>query len=100
MEMNKGMNISDWGFCERDKAIKLLQALQETEGEGVGSGLTLCFNPNSGFVFLSNDDLDTYMLNNGKLEQWHYCPDCGKEGFKEEFEKTDACISCASIANR
>jgi len=43
------------------------------------------FNPNSGNVFPVDGDCRVAMVNdNGNLENWVDCPNCGAEGFRSE----------------
>ena len=48
--------------------------------------VTIAFNTNSGYVFLTNSDFQAAMMNGDDLELWHNCPYCGHEGFKEDME--------------
>jgi len=80
------------GYVERKEAIALWNALfennltelakdsfQEDEAE-------VYFNPNSGYVFLSDDDYTTVMLNDdGKLDLFITTPDQGFEGFFDDI---------------
>jgi hypothetical protein len=83
---------------ELNEAIELLKVYQASSINL--EGLKICFNPNSGYVFLSDEDYNVYMEHNGKLEQWFNCGDCGLEGFKEEFNKNAECEGCKDIATR
>lgn len=49
-------------------------------------GITVNFNDNSGYVFLSNSDYQALVEEDGKLEMLLYCPNCGNEGTPEEFK--------------
>jgi hypothetical protein len=31
------------------------------------------------------------MINGDNLEDWFFCPECGNEGFKEDFKDFDEC---------
>ena len=48
-------------------------------------GLTLNMNTNSGYVFLSNEDYQCFMMNGHNLEQFHSTPYGGVEGFFEDL---------------
>lgn len=54
----------------------------------------LMYNTNSGNVFLTNEDYQVVMLNNGQLEELFSCPVCGYEGFKETVIDNDEHSSC------
>jgi hypothetical protein len=77
-------DLSEFGNIEIEEAIKLLNAIKDTDLD-LGEGLKLCFNKNSGYVFLTNEDYRTFMINpdNDKLEEWFSCSYCGCEGFKD-----------------
>ena len=84
-------------YREFDLLIELLKAYKESpiQLDTVKVG----FNSGSGSVFLFDEDYNTFMVGyNEKLAQWHNCPDCGHEGFKEEFEGQD-CEDCKRIFN-
>jgi len=81
-----------------DLAIKLLKAYKENkfkENNFFSSGLKLCFNPESGYVFLSDDYYTTGLLNDkGSIEEWVWCSYCRKENFKSELTLKDCCGYC------
>lgn len=78
-------DLSKFGRCELQEAAELLKALTDDECDFLGDGITLNMNTGSGYVFLSDEDYNVGMLNDGKLEQWFSCPNCGEEGFKEDL---------------
>lgn len=85
-------NLSEYGYRELDMAGDLLKAIGK-QGLPNGfndDGVTVEFNPNSGYVFLVNDDDQTAMMNGDKLEHYLSCGYCGAEGFKEDFESGEA----------
>lgn len=61
-------------------------------------GVVVMFNTNSGCVFLTNSEYQAAMMNGDKLDMFYNCPECGREGFKEEFEKDSDCEECRRIA--
>jgi hypothetical protein len=79
-------DLSQFGHRELRLASELLSALvsQGTPDE-LGDGITLNFNTHSGYVFISDEDYNTAMMNGDKLETWFSCPECGHEGFKEDM---------------
>lgn len=80
-------NLSDFGYVELDDAIKILNSLKEY-GLPDGfedSNVRLAFNSNSGYVFLTNDDYQVCMSDDGKeLYIWHETPS-GFEGSLEDL---------------
>lgn len=92
-------NLANFGFSERKELIQLLTAWHE---QGLPEGfydedVIPMFNRNSGFVFLSNSECQTCMMNGSKLELWHNCSNCGNEGFEEDChieDDGDHCNEC------
>ena len=92
-------DLSKFGYRELDEAGKLLIAYAKNGVDFLSDGITLNFNTNSGFVFLSDEDYNVGILNEGKVEQWFNCSECGEEGFKEHFEEEglDKCEGCKEV---
>lgn len=84
-------DLSKLGYREIDIAADLLKAYatggrMASNNVELGDGFKIEFNPNSGNVFLVDDDYNVVMLNDsGKLENWLNCPQCGEEGFISEY---------------
>lgn len=87
MEKDKTItdDLAEFGFVELEIASKILTAYCEQHPPFLGDGVKLWFNKNSGCVFLCDEDYNTAMMNEDKLEQWHNCPECGHEGFLEDM---------------
>ncbi|MEK6884479.1 MAG: hypothetical protein AABY22_32905 [Nanoarchaeota archaeon] len=80
------VDLSEFGYIELREASKLLIAYYESKQNFLGDGLMLNFNKNSGYVFLCDEDYNVGLLtDDGKLEQFFSCPNCGAEGFKENI---------------
>jgi len=79
-------DFSLFGFIEIQEAAKLLTAYCEDKNI-LGDGVKVEFNPNSGNVFLVDENYDVAMMNDGKLEKWYSCPHCGFEGFINEMKE-------------
>jgi len=73
---------SEFGEVEIKEAKELLAHIKEIDSSGK---VEVTFNKHSGYVFLTDEDLRVWMLNDGKIEEYFNCPVCGHEGFKEEF---------------
>ena len=43
------------------------------------------FNKNSGYVFLTDEDYNTAMMDGDTLEDFLTCGECGCEGIRSEF---------------
>ena len=98
-------DLRGFGYRELDMAADLLKVYAENGADFLGDGISLNFNPNSGNVFLTDEDWRVGMLDDdGKLREWFSCPNCGAEGFdgyeaystygegeRFEFEKYEGC---------
>ena len=78
-------DLAEFGYREKKIAAELLTAYCENT-EILGDGVKIEFNPNSGNVFLIDEDFKVAMINGDNLELWYNCPYCGHEGFKEDME--------------
>ena len=91
-------DLSKFGYREIKITAELLQAYVEQGADFLSSDVQINFNSWSGYVFLTDEDFNVAMMNGSKLEQFFDCPECGREGFQEEFEE-DLCRGCKGIAN-
>jgi hypothetical protein len=94
--MDNTRDLMDFGYVELKEAGLLLSTLK-TENDKtkfLGKNVTIEFNPNSGNVFLVDEDFNVAMMNDDKLEDWFFCHYCGHEGFLENMEhepKNEGC---------
>lgn len=79
-------DFSEYGYRELDIAAELLKQYCENT-HLLEDEVSLMFNKNSGCVFLTDSNCNVAMLNGDKLERFYSCPNCGHEGFFEEFRK-------------
>lgn len=86
---NSMADLSNFGYRELDIAGDLLKAYAENGSDFLNDGITLNFNPNSGNVFLSDEDFNVGVLEDGKLVQFFSCPNCGNEGTQEEGKENE-----------
>jgi hypothetical protein len=97
-------NLADFGHRERVLLQGILSAWNDKGlPEGFYSeGVHPMFNRNSGCVFLTNDEYQAAMMNGDVLEIWHNCPNCGHEGFSEDFfeERNGGPNVCSSCGER
>lgn len=87
--MNNTRDLSKFGNREREMAGELLSAYQNArkwEGKNnLDDGVAVEFNPDSGNVFLVDDNMNVAMFNGSdKLEMFVSCGNCGVEGFVSE----------------
>lgn len=80
-------NIADFGYHQRKKLIKLLEAWNEhgLPDEFYDDNVRPALNSSSGEVFLVNDDYQVLMMNGSRLEEWYSLPYEGGEGFLEDL---------------
>ncbi len=89
--MTTTTDLTDFGFRELRMAAELLTAYCEQPPEFLISGVHLMMNAHSGCVFLTDEDFDVAMMNGGRLQQWHSCPECGAEGFADDMPDNECC---------
>ena len=89
--MTTTTDIGDFGFRELRLATELLTAYCEDPPGFLTGGVHLMMNTYSGCAFLTDEDFNVAMMNGGKLEQWHSCPECGAEGFAEDMPDNACC---------
>jgi hypothetical protein len=96
--MNNTRDLADFGMREMKQAQKLLRAYVNADVTQLFNerfsheGVTLELNPRSGYVFLTNDELQVGMLNyeaagyeEPLLDLWLFSPHDGVEGFVEDL---------------
>ena len=90
--MDVTSDLRDFGYRELKMAAELLTAYKtdDDETELLGDGVRVMFNPMSGYVFLTDEDCNTAMMNGDTLEDWHVCGYCGEEGFAEDLFAEDS----------
>lgn len=83
-------DLAEFGWRELTLAKDLLNALieQGTPDNFEYDGISIAFNKNSGYVFLTNNEYQVAMMNGDKLESYYTCSECGVEGFKDEIKYT------------
>ncbi len=111
--MTNTRDLSLFGYREMDMAGDLLKKyangrFNDWEGENnLTDGVAVEFNPNSGNVFLVDNDYNVAMENdNAKLEMFLSCSYCGAEGFASEDKnltpilKGENCKECKRKGNK
>jgi len=81
-------DLASFGYRELALAGELLKTLKTKNDKTkfLSHPLSIEFNPNSGNVFLVDDDCNVAMMNGEYLEDFFSCPICGHEGFLEDME--------------
>lgn len=83
-------DLSKLSYREIDQLADLLKAYANNPNDcGLGDGVKWEYNPYSDNLFLVDDDYNVAMMNWGKLEKFYSCPNCGNEGFIEDFTKLE-----------
>lgn len=84
--MNNTRDLSKFGYRELDMAGDLLKAIKNGLPEDFDNqGIAVEFNPNSGEVFLVNDDCQVAMVSDGELYSFYSTPSEGREGSFEDL---------------
>ena len=79
-------DLMNFGYRELEEAGNLLKALKSgNDTKYLGDNVTIEFNPNSGNVFLVDDEYNVAMMADGMLCDWHYLSYEGHEGFIEDL---------------
>ena len=86
--MTTTTDLSRFGHRELKMLEMLLRAMRK---HGLperfdSTGVHPMFNMNSGEVFITNDNYQSAMEIDGKIEMCHHCTYCGHEGFLPDFE--------------
>ena len=87
--MSKYLKVADFSgfkYKELGETIELLKAYRSSIISL--TGLTVNYGMFSDSVFLSDEDYRCFMIKDGKLKEWFICPECSKEGFEEDWDKT------------
>jgi len=92
-------NFSEFGYREKKSAIELLNAWIEGKTARpqleLGDNVRPAFNKHSGWVFLTNDEYEAFILNGeNELEIHLNCPQCGYEGFPDALVDNEDCEEC------
>lgn len=77
-------DLSEYGFRELDEAADLLKAYAANGSDFLESGVALNLNKNSGYVFLTDENYNVGVMEDGKVVQFYSCPICGYEGTQED----------------
>ena len=78
-------DLADFGFRELKMAAELLTAYCEMPPEFLEDGVHLMMNRHSGNVFLTDEEFNVAMMNEGKLDAFLFTPYHGHEGFIDEL---------------
>ncbi len=87
--MTTTTDLSQFGRRELRLAAELLAAYVNDPPEWLGNGVTVMLNQSSGYVFLTDEDLNVAMINGGKLDAFLSTPYEGREGFIDEWLDDD-----------
>lgn len=85
------VDYSKFGYRELEIAGKLLALYAEGDVDFLGDGLTVNFNTQSGYVFLSDEDYNVGVLNDNEtaIVQFYSCYECGYEGTQEQAQEEE-----------
>ena len=97
--MNNTQDLSEFGFKELSITSTLLKEYCKNPYVLEGSNINVEFNPNSGNVFLVDENYNVAMMNGDNLELWYSCPICGHEGFLEDMKHNEDDKECQEYLN-
>jgi hypothetical protein len=83
-------DLKDFGIREKRLASELLTAYKTDKDltkNFYDDEVTVMFNQNSGYVFLTNSEFQVAMIVDGFLTDFYSCPNCGCEGFESDLEE-------------
>jgi hypothetical protein len=85
--MTTTTDLTKFGHRERRIAENLLKAWREQglPEDFYENEVSIMFNTNSGYVFLTNSEYQVAMLNGGVLESFYADSKTGEEGFLEDL---------------
>ena len=84
--MENTNNLEEFGYREMGIAGELLTAYAGGS-DFLNRKVILEFNPNSGNVFLVDEDYNVGVMEDKALVQFFYCGECGEEGTRVDFEE-------------
>ncbi len=86
MENLVTVDYSKFGYRELDIAGKLLAIYSQGGVDFLEDGITVNFNMNSGYVFLSDSNYNVGVLADGETQivQFFSCMECGYEGTQDD----------------
>ena len=94
-------DLSKLGYREIDLLADLLKAYSDakwkSKDDGLDGGVNWEYNPDSDNLFLVDENYNVAMFNDdGELENFLNCGNCGKEGFRSEVDFCDdnTCKEC------
>ena len=74
------LDMTDFGYREKKLALEVLQAYMKNPYAVEGDDLKIGFNTQSGYVFATDEDYNSYMINDkDELELWVMCDECSAE---------------------
>jgi len=83
-------NFAGWGYRELEMAAELLEAFSDRPVRFLDqSTLTVNISMSSGKVFLSDEDYNVGVMEEGKLVQFYSCPNCDYEGTQDDAKYDD-----------
>jgi hypothetical protein len=88
--MPNTQDMSKFGYVERKEAGLLLSTYagpKDKTRRFASDGVTVEFNPNSGNVFLVDEDYNVAMMEDDELVDFLNCGECGHEGTPSEFSE-------------
>lgn len=95
-------DLREFGLRELKRASMLLESYKsgKDKTQFLGDDVRVCFNKNSGYVFLTDSDYNTAMLDDRLfLQDFLYCPECGYEELSSDFRENAINNCCKEQAD-
>lgn len=81
-------DLTEFGYRELDMAADLLKAYANNKNTvDFGDNVNVFMNKNSGYVFLSDEDGKTGVLEDDEVVEFYSCGQCGNEGTQSDSEE-------------
>ncbi len=102
-------NLTKLGYRELEELNKLIKAYinnnieEQTKRDWLNhaGSVNWGFNTSSGNVFLTDEDNNSYMLNDEQIELWLYCPNCRNEDYLSNWKRNKkdelVCKECKEV---
>lgn len=90
MENYYEIDMTNFGWREKKLALEVLQAYMKNPYAVEGDDLKIGFNTQSGYVFATDEDYNSYMINDkDELELWVMCDMCSAEDYLSELLQSE-----------
>lgn len=106
MEIYDLSNLQKFGTRELEMVRDLIDVFLKRKWKNVrdepdeSEELSIKFNTSSGNIFLTDEDFNVWIEEDGYLVQFFSCAECGNEETMQYFMVNDDCYGCLELANQ